>query len=259
MLNTTSTESRIKLNESSITIAICSKTFSSENMSYTTLLSSKCQKFSSSSKHRARSPHTRIRSRHTLKMSEKMSDISSSVNQLINQSQPIRSVNQLISRHQSFKTRHHLFRHHSDKHLFNHYILIYHTIHSTLQSISSITSTINHSTDQSISIRQPISTRPPNHRGHRTRSIKFGSLRKHLNRIYLNQFNLHLHLNHRNHRNHLHLHSRPHQHLNLPQNQFSSINHTPRTIGPDNWHYWTKSIRRTKNSVTRAAILIIKC
>jgi hypothetical protein len=27
----------------------------------------------------------------------------------------------------------------------------------------------------------------------------------------------------------------------------------------DNWHYWIKFIRRTKNSVTRATILIIKC
>ncbi len=150
-------------------------------MSYTTSSSSKYQEFSSSSKHRSLLSHTRIRSRHILKMSEKMSDISQSVNQLINQSQSIRSirsVNQLI--------RHQLFKHHSDKHFFNQSTFNYHTIYSTLQSISSITSTINHSTNQSISMRQSISTRLSNHRGHYTRSIKFDLFRKHLNRIYLN-------------------------------------------------------------------------
>jgi hypothetical protein len=210
MLNTISTESKIKSNESSITIAIYSKIFNSENISYMTSFSSKCQSFSSS-KHRRSSPHTRIRSRHTLKMSEKMSDINRSVNRLINQSQSIRSVNQLINRHQ-------LFRHHFGKHFFNHYILTYHTIHSTLQSINSIISTINHST-----------TRSSNHRVHHTSSIKFDLLRKHLNRIYLNQFNLHLHLNHLNH-----LHSHSHQHLNSSQNQFNSINHISRMIDSDN-------------------------
>ncbi len=192
-------------------------------MSYTTLSSSKCQKFSSSSKHRTRSPHTGIRSRHIPRMSEKMSDISQSVNRLINQSQSIRSVNQLINRH-------HLFRSHSDKRLFNHYIFIYHTIHHTLQSISSITSTITHSTDQSISMHQPIRTRPPNHRVHHTPATKFDSPRKHLNRIYLNQFNLHLHLNHRNHLNHLHFRPHQHQHLNPLQNQFNLISRTSRMM-----------------------------
>jgi hypothetical protein len=191
-------------------------------MNYTTSLSSKYQEFSSSSKRRSLSSHTRIRSRHILKMSEKMSDINRSVNQLINQSvRSIRLINQLISRHQSFEIRLHLFRSHSDKHLFNHYTLIYHTIHSTLQSISSIISTVNHSTNRSISMRQSISTRFSNHRVHHTSAIKFDLLRKHLNRIYLNQFNLHLHLNHRNHLNHLH----SHQHLNSFQNQCNSINH----------------------------------
>jgi hypothetical protein len=90
MLNITATESRIKLSESSITIAICSKIFNSESMNCTTSFSSKYQSFSSS-KHRQR-PHTRTLKRHTLKMSEKMSDISQSVNRLINQSQSIRSI-----------------------------------------------------------------------------------------------------------------------------------------------------------------------
>ncbi len=157
-------------------------------------------------------------------MSEKMSDINQSVNQLI---------------------RHQLFRHHSGKHFFNHYTLNYHTIHSTLQSISSIISTINHST-----------TRSSNHRGHHTSSIKFGLFRKHLNRIYLNQFN-HLHL-HRNHLNHLHF--RSHQHLNLLQNQFNSISRTPRmTITQDSWHYWIKSIKRKTNSMRQRAISILRC
>jgi hypothetical protein len=228
-------------------------------MSYTASSSLKCRSFSQcqksflSSKRRRRSSHIRTRSRHTLKMSEKMSDISQSVNQLINRLS--QSFNQLISRHQ-------LFRHHSGKHLFNHYILIYHTIHLTLQSISSIISTVNHSTDQSISTNQSISmhqsirTRSSNHRGHHTSSIKFGLSRKHLNRIYLNQFN-HLHLNHLNH---LHLRSHQRQHLNSSRNQFISVNHSmPRMmIIRGNWHYWTKFIRRTKNSVTRAAILTSK-
>jgi hypothetical protein len=191
-------------------------------------------------------------------MSKKMSDINQSVNRLINQSQSIRSiksVNQLIHRHQ-------LFRHHSDKHFFNHYILICHTTHSTLQSISSIIRsliirTINHSTNQSISMHQSIRTRSSNHRVHHTSSIKFGLLRKHLNWIYLNQFN-HLHLNHLNHLNHLH--SRSHQHLKSLQNQFISVNHSMfrMMIIRDNWHYWIKFIRRTKNLVTRAAILTSK-
>jgi hypothetical protein len=200
-------------------------------MSYTTLSSSKCQTFSSSLK-RQSSSHTRIRSRHILKMSEKMSDISRQVNQLLNQSiRSIRSVNQLINWHQSFKPRHQLFRSHSDKHLFNHYTLNCHTIYSTLKSISFITRIVNHSTDQSISTYQLISTRFSNNRGHRTRSIKLGLLRKHLNRIYLNQFN-HLHLNHRRSLNHLH--SCSHSHLNLLQNQFNSINRTSRMIDSDN-------------------------
>jgi hypothetical protein len=259
MLNTTATESRIKLSESSIIIDICSKTFNSKNMSYTTLFSSKCQ--SSSSKHRRRSSHTHIRSRHILRTSEKTSDISRSVNRLINQSQSIRSiesVNQLISRHQSFRSRHQLLvKPHSDN--FNHSTLNYHTIHHTLQSISSIIRTINHSMHQSIS------TRFSSHSGHHTSAIKFDLSRKHLNRIYLNQFNyLNLHLNHLNHRNHLHLHS--HQHLKSHSNRFTSVNHinrvnhlTTRMIDSNNWRYWIKSIRRTKNSVTRAATLILKC
>ncbi len=149
-------------------------------MSYMTSLSSKCQSFSSqcqksslSSKRRSLSSHTRTRSRHILKMSEKMSDINQSINRLINQAQSIRLVNQLINRHQ-------LFRSHSGKRLFNHYILICHTIHSTLQSISSIISTVNHSTNQSISMHS-IRTRSSNHRVHHTSSIKFGLLLKHLN------------------------------------------------------------------------------
>jgi hypothetical protein len=92
MLNTTAIESRIRLSESSIIIDIYSKTFNNENMSCTTSFSSKCQlsyqcqKSSISSKRRTRSLHTHIRSKHILKMSEKMSDSSRSVNQLINQS-----------------------------------------------------------------------------------------------------------------------------------------------------------------------------
>jgi hypothetical protein len=249
-LNTRTNESRIKLSESNITTAICSKTFNSENMSYMTSLSSKCQS-SSSSKHWLR-PHTRILKRHILKMSEKMSDISQSVNQLIKQSQSIRSIrslNQLINRHQSFRS-------HSDKHFFNHYTFNHytlncHTIHHTLQSINSINSTIDRHTHLS------------NHRDHHTLSIKFDLLRKHLNRIYVNQFN-HLHL-HRNHLNHLHSYS--HQHLNSSQNRFTSINHSMNRINHsmiqmidrDNWRYWIKSIRRTKNSATQAAILTLKC
>jgi hypothetical protein len=224
MLNTTATESKIRLSESSITIVICSKIFNSENMSYMTSLSSKCQSFSSS-KHRRRSLHTRTLKRHTLKMLEKMSDISQSVNQLIKQFQSIRSIrslNQLINRHQSFKF-------HSDKHFFNHFTLNCHTIHHTLQSISFIIRTINHHTNQSIS------THHSSHFNHHTSAIKFDLLRKHLNRIYHNQFNhLNLHL-HFNHRNHLHLHS--HYHLNSHQNQFNSINRTLRMIDSDNWHY----------------------
>ncbi len=222
-------------------------------MNYTTSFSSKYQELSPPSRRRPPPSHTRTHSRHTLKMSEKMSDINRSVNRMINQSQPIRSVNQLINRHQ-------LFRPHSGKHLFNHYILIYHTIHPTLQSISPIIPTINHSTNQpistnqSINMHQSIRTRLPNHRVHHTSSIKFGSLRKHLNRIYLNQFN-HLHLNHLNHS-----HLRPHSHLNLLQNQFISVNHSMSStmIIRDNWHYWIKFIRRTKNLVTRTAILTSK-
>jgi hypothetical protein len=96
-LNTRMNESRIKLNESSIIIAICSKIFNSENMSYMTSLSSKCQS-SSLLKRRLRSSHTRTLKRHILKMSEKMSDISrsfnisQSVNRLIKQSQSIRLI-----------------------------------------------------------------------------------------------------------------------------------------------------------------------
>ncbi len=242
-LNTRTNESRIKLSESSIIIAICSKTFNSENMSYTISLSSKCQ---SSRSRRSRSL-IRIHKENILKMSEKMSNInesiniSRSINRLINQSQSIRSiksVNQLINRHQSFRHRHQLFRFHSDKHFFNHhilnhYILDCHTIYSTLQSISSIIRTINHSTNQSIN------THFSNHFDHRTSAIKFDLSRKHLNqiyhlnRIYLNQFNhlnLHLHLNYRNYLNHIH----SHQHLNSLQNQFNSINRTFRMIDSDN-------------------------
>jgi hypothetical protein len=97
-LNTRTNESRIKLNESSIIIDICSKTFNSESMSYTTSFSLKYQKSSSSSKRRLQSLHTHIRSRHILRMSEKMSDISrslnisQSVNRLIKQSQSIKSI-----------------------------------------------------------------------------------------------------------------------------------------------------------------------
>jgi hypothetical protein len=252
-LNTRTNESRIRLSESSIIIAIYSKTFNSENMTCMTLLSLKCQ---SSQLCRSRlhqlSLLTRTHKENILKMSEKMSDINRSVNQLINQSQlrSIRSVNQLINRNQSFEHRHQSFILHSGN--FNHSTLNHYTIHSTLQSISHITSTINHHTNQSISMHQSISTRPPSHFGHRTQAIKFGSFRKHLNRIYLNQLN-HLH----SHRNHLHLHS--HQHLNSHQNQFSSINRTSRMIDSDNWHYWIKSIRRMKNSATRTAILTLKC
>jgi hypothetical protein len=162
-LNTRTNESRIKVSESSIIIAICSKTFNNESMSCTTSLSLKYQKSSSSSRRRLQSLHTHIRSRHILRMSEKMSDISRSVN--INQSINQWSINQLISRHQLFKS-------HSDKHFFNyliinHYILNYHTIHSTLQSISSITRTINHHTNQSIS------THSSSHLDHHTSAIKF--------------------------------------------------------------------------------------
>jgi predicted transglutaminase-like cysteine proteinase len=245
MLNIISIESRIKLSESSITIAIYSTIFNSESMSCTTSFSSKCQSSSSqcqksslSSKRRSLSSHTRIHSWHTLKMSEKMLDINQLVNQLINQSQSIR-VNQLISRHQ-------LFRPHSGKRLINHYISICHIIHSTLQSISSITRssiirTINHSTNQSISthqsisMHQSISTRFLNHRVYHTSAIKFDSLCKHLNRIYLNQFNQ-LHLNHLNH---FHFRLHQHQHLNPLQNQFISINHSMSRmiIIQDSWHY----------------------
>jgi hypothetical protein len=244
MLNTTAIEARIRLSESSITIAICSKIFNNENMSYMTSSSSKCQSFSSS-KHRRRSLHTRILKRHTLKMSEKTSDISQSINQW--------SINQLISGHQLFKS-------HSDKHLFNHSILDCHTIHHTLQSISHIIRTINHSTNQSIS------THFSNHFDHHTSAIKFDLSRKHLNRIYVNQFNhlnLHSHLNHLNH-----LHSHSHQHLNSSQNRFTSVNHsmnrvnhliTRTMIFSDNWRYWIKSIKRTKNSMTRTATLILRC
>jgi exonuclease VII large subunit len=202
MLNTTAIEARIKLNESSITIAICSKTFNSENMSYMTSLSLKCQSFSSS-KHRRRS-HTRILKRHILKMSEKTSDINQSVNQLINQLS--QSFNQLISRHQSFRSHSgkHLFNHH----ILNHYTLNYHTIHHTVQSISFIISTIDHHTHQSIN------THFSNHPDYHTSAIKFDLSRKHLNRIYLN------------HRNHLHLHRHSHQHLKLSSNRFTSVNHS---------------------------------
>jgi hypothetical protein len=252
-LNTRTNESRIKLSESSTTIAICSRTFNSESMSCTTSVSLKYQKSSSSSKHRRRSSHTRTLKRHILKMSEKTSDINQSINQSIRLRQPQSSINQLISRHQ-------LFRSHSGKHLFNHhtlnhYTLNYHTIYHTLQSISHTTSTIGRRTHQSIS------THPPNHPGHHTSATKFGLSRKHLNRIYLNQFN-HLHL----HLNHLYSHFRPHPHLQPLLNRFTSVNHSmnrvnylmTRMIDSDNWRYWIKSTRRIKISVTRAAILTSK-
>jgi hypothetical protein len=255
-LNTRITESRIKLNESSIIIDIYSKSFKSKNMSYMTLPSLKCR----SRSHRSRSL-TRTHKENILKMSEKMSDISRSVNQLINQSQlrSIKSVNQLINRHP-------LFRSHSGKHLSNHSILNYHTIHSTLQSISHITSTIGRRTRT----HQSVSTHFPNHLDHHTSAIKFDLPRKYLNRIHLNQFNLHL-----NHLNHLHSHLHSHPHLQPSPNRFTSINHSmmnqvnhsmnrinhsmTRMIDSDNWRYWIKSIKRTKNSVTQIATLILKC
>jgi hypothetical protein len=205
MSNTISTESKIKLNKSSIIIAIHLKIFSSENISYTTLFRSKCQS-SSSSKRWSLLSHIYIRSKRILRMSEKMLNINRSINQLINQLiRSIRLVNQLI--------KHQLFKHHSDKHFFNQSILNCYTIYSTSQLISFIISIINHFTNRSISMHQSISTCFSNYRDHHTSLIKFDLLRKHLNRIYLNQLN-HLYRNYFNHLHLNHFYFRSHQHLN---------------------------------------------